>query len=187
MTELLYKYCRHLRRVGREKKIEMWKYTLNPMDSLHSPSLSPSLSPCYNHTHIHANTPLLAWGLAPSSGLNDIIGCQGYKDTACREKGGWGIGRAMHIAWKRKEGGWHIGYQERKGALLKQVVKIAEAMGQGHEEERQEKRKPASLSKVTGPSFLSPLSYISFHSLSLSREGQNCNSAACVVGKERRE
>ncbi len=69
-------------------------------------------------------------------------------------------------------------YQERKGALLKQVVKVAKAMGQGHGEERQEKRQLASLSKVTGPSFLSLLSYISCHSLSLSGEGQVCNK--CV-------
>lgn len=51
----------------------------------------------------HTNTPLHAWGLDPCSGLNDIIGCQGYKDTACREKGGWGTGRAIHIAWKGRE------------------------------------------------------------------------------------
>ncbi|AWP00339.1 putative lysine-specific demethylase 6B-like [Scophthalmus maximus] len=50
--------------------------------------LCPSLHAPLKHTH--AGSPLLARGLAPSSGLNDIIGCQGYKDTACREKGGEG-------------------------------------------------------------------------------------------------
>ena len=121
-TELLCTHCRHLRRMSRE----MWKYTYNHMDSLH-PFTSPlSLSHTHTHTHIHANTPLLTGGLAPSSGLNDIIGCQGYKDTACREKGGWGRGRAMHTHTytlththtqpekERREGCWCIGYQKRK-------------------------------------------------------------------------
>lgn len=60
---------------------------------------------------------------------------------------------------------------------MKQVVKIAKAMGQGHEEKRQQRREATGLSKIIGPSFLSPLSYISFYSISLSSEGQNCNGA----------
>lgn len=68
-------------------------------------------------SHTNANTPLFAWGLPPSTGLNDIIGCQGYKDTACRERGGRGIGRAIHIAWKGKQEAGILGIKKKRSLV----------------------------------------------------------------------
>lgn len=66
---------------------------------------------------------------------------------------------------RERKRGWDIGYQDRGGALLRQVVRIGKVMGQSHEAERQ----LAFLSKVTGPSFLFLPSLLSFHSLFVQR------------------
>lgn len=121
------------------KKWAVKRESLNPKDFLHFAAPPPSLSMSRSHTN--ANTPFLAGGLPPSSGLNDIIGCQGYKDTACREKGGWGIGRAIHIAWKRKQETGILGIKKEKKKLGRLVETSSETMRKRCEE----KIRPARL------------------------------------------
>jgi len=89
-----------------------------------------------------------------------------------QRKGRVGQRQSHTHSLKEKARGWNIGYQERKGALLKQVVKIAKGRAMPRKD-----RSIESLSEVTGPSFLSLLSYISFHPLPLSGERMACNSA----------
>ena len=146
-------------------------------------------------SHAHTSPPCLR----PCSQLwakwyHRLPGIQGH--SVQRKKGGWGIGRAIHIALeekgKERKRGRDIGYQERKGALLKQVAKDSGGNGAGPRRGKSGEKRAHRPVKGYGAHPSSPLSCFHLGSslFSLSGEAQVCNSvhvseSMCCKKRER--